>query len=58
MPRGRKRNQRKTSNTPLSPTARKGSESAASKAYTAGRTVKYGYRIHGPIAPVVTTPLE
>ena len=50
MSRGRKRNQRKHS-TQSEPKAFPG-ESARSKAYEAGQTVRYAYRIHGPTFPV------
>ncbi len=57
--RGRKRNQR----TRLQPhNATKGAdtsqESEASKAYTQGRSVKYKWRIAGPVGKVTTTNIN
>jgi len=53
MPRGSKRNQRnRRTPTPHLPTPT--GESQRSKAYEAGRAVKYAYRIHGPQYPITT----
>lgn len=59
MSRGRKRNRRRN----LQPyKATKGpdptKESQASKAYTAGKTVKYKWRVAGPISPVIVSKME